>query len=265
VTVGRWQSPARGVFVVHNGPLTALQRDWVALLAAAPGSVLGGLSALSHDRFSRFPPEQPVVISPMGSRRPEYEDLEQHWSVFLDVRDVHPARTPPRTRVARSTVDAASWEENERKAREIVLAVAQQRLVTPRQLREALQRRGRCRHRALIVESYLDAWGGIQSVPERDFDLARVEAGLPAPTRQRILRRRDGRYYLDAWFAGIDLSCEVHGIPHLRVENWDGDLLRGNEITISGGHGLQFSSYALRRHRPVVVDQLARAAARLAA
>jgi hypothetical protein len=260
VESGRWQRPARGVFVNHNGPLTQAQRDWVALLAGPPGSVLGGLTALSHDGFDvlRHDEDRPVVVAPMGASPCEYADMDLHWSTYLDARDVHPFRVPPRTRPARSVVDAASWETDERRARAIVLAAAQRGHVVTRTLREALTRRGACRHRALIVESYLDAAGGIQSLPERDFDRIRRELDLPEPTRQKIVRRRDGRYYLDVWWADLDMACEIHGIPHMRVENWDDDLLRQNEISIRGTRTLVFSSYAIRRQAARVKDQLRR-------
>lgn len=258
VDSGRWQRPARGVFVAHNGPLTPVQRDWVALLAAADGSVLGGLSALNHDAFDSFRPAKPVVISTMGASPFAFDDVELHWSTFLDSRDVHPLRLPPRTRPARSVIDAASWASHERRAREIVLAAAQKGIVAPRQLREALTRRGACRRRGLIVESYLDAAGGIQSLPERDFDQIVREVGLPRPERQAVVRRSDGRYYLDVWWRKLNLACEVHGVPHMQVESWDGDLLRLNEIMIHGRRTLVFSSYAIRRQRTVVKDQLRR-------
>lgn len=254
----RWANPATGVFVNHNGPLTEEQRDWVALLAAPPGSVLGGLSALRHDNFTAFAPGIPIIVAKTSASKIAYKDVILHWSKFLDERDVHPLRLPPRTRPARSVVDAASWEPQEKRAREIVLAAAQRGVIAPRQLREALTRRGACRHRALIVESYLDASGGIQSLPERDFDQIRRECGLPEPDRQAKLRRKDGHYYLDVWWQRFNLACEVHGIPHMRVENWDGDLLRGNEVAIDGRRTLLFSSYAIRRHRGTVVDQLKR-------
>lgn len=254
----QWANPAIGVFVNHNGPLTDEQRDWVAVLAAPPGSVLGGLSALRHDGFTAFNPVTPIVVAKKSASRISYEDVILHWSKFLDERDVHPLRRPPRTRPARSVVDAAAWEPQEKRAREIVLAAAQRGVIAPRQLREALTRRGACRHRALIVESYLDAAGGIQSLPERDFDQIRRECDLPEPDRQAKLRHKQGRYYLDVWWQKFNLACEVHGIPHMTVENWDDDLIRSNEVTIDGRRTLFFSSYAIRRHRDTVKDQLRR-------
>ena len=259
---GRWQNPARGLFVAHNGELTPSQRDWVALLSLPPGSVLGGLTALKYDNFTAFRTDKPVVIAPTGASPIRYDDLTMHWSKFLDARDVHPLRRPMRTRPARSVLDAASWTVEEKRAREIVLAAAQHGVVHTRQLRGALARRGACRHRALIVESYLDAWGGIQSLPERDFDQIRLELRLPRPERQAVVRRRDGRYYLDVWWKAFNLACEIHGIPHMDVEQWDGDLLRLNEVTIDGRRTLIFSSYAIRRQREVVKDQLRRSTGR---
>ncbi len=97
----QWANPAIGVFVNHNGPLTDEQRDWVALLAAPPGSVLGGLSALRHDGFTAFNPVTPIVVAKRSASKIGYKDVILHWSKFLDERDVHPLRLPPRTRPAR--------------------------------------------------------------------------------------------------------------------------------------------------------------------
>lgn len=188
---GRWQRPCRGVVVLHNGPLGAQQSLEVALASAAPEAVLGGLTALGQDTFTGFEAPLPQLILPSGARKPSFKDaLEVHWSTQLDERDVHPLRVPRRTRPARSLIDAASWTKNERRARAIVIAGIQQGLTHTRNLREALTRRGPCRHRALIVESILDAAGGIQSLPERDFGEVCRWAGLPPPSRPRAVNAR---------------------------------------------------------------------------
>jgi len=254
----RWQRPVRGVVVTHNGPLSPDQITWVHLLACPPGSVLGGLSAAAYDGLTGFVPAVPCLVLPDGARRPPLDGIEVHWSTYLDDRDVHPSRSPRRTRIARSLVDAASWSERERRARAVILAGAQQGLVRTSHLRDALSRRGSCRHRALIVESFLDAAGGIQSLPERDFDTIRHTLHLPAPTRQRPVRRGDGRYFLDVAWDEYDLAVEIHGIPHLAVLQWDADLMRANEIVIGGPKLLIFSSYAVRHQSEVVADQLLR-------
>ncbi|WP_157805186.1 hypothetical protein [Mumia flava] len=177
---------------------------------------------------------------------------------MLDERDVHPLRVPSLTRPARSTVDLASWSERPRYARAVVLAAVQQRLVRASDVRDALSRRGRCRHRGLIIESVLDAAGGIQSLPERDFDQIRARVGLPPPSRQVRMRGDDGRYYLDVAWLEDGIACEIHGIPHRDIVQWDNDLMRANEIVIAGPRLLIFSSYAIRHEPEVVGDQLVR-------
>lgn len=256
----RWQRPRRGIVVLHNGPMTSSQREWVALLGSPPGSALGGLTALHHDGLEGFSRELPLVVMPEGHRRPAYDGLLPRWSRELTGADVHPLRQPRRTRPARSLLDEASWSPwgQERRARSIVLAGVQQRMARTRDLREALTRRGPCRHRALIVESILDAAGGIQSLPERDFELIRRERRLPEPSRQSVRQRNDGRYYLDVEWRRYDAACEIHGIPHLAVQQWESDLARANEISLAGPRLLVFSSYAVRHEQPRVGDQLDR-------
>ena len=125
----------------------------------------------------------------------------------------------------------------------------------PADVRAALPRRGPFRHRGVVVESLADADGGIASLPEHDFDVVRRRAGLPEPVRQRVVRRPDGRYYLDAAWHRPRLVVEVHGVQHLEQLAWDADLERLGEITAGGDRILQISSFAVR-HQPERVQAL---------
>lgn len=89
------------------------------------------------------------------------------------------------------------------------------------------------------MESILDAAGGIQALPEYDFDMIRRRHHLPEPTRQHVRRRRDGKYYLDVVWQQFHAAGEIHGLPHLQVPQWESDLERANEIIIA---------YLLSRH-----------------
>lgn len=259
VELGLWQRPCHGVVVLHNAGLGPDERDLVALHSCRRGSVLSGPTALRHDGLETGDDRSHVTL-PAGAKGPSWEETVAHWSHELSDLDVHPSRSPRRTRPARSVLDAASWHESERYARWVVIAALQGGLVTTRHLREALTRRGRCRHRGVIVQSILDAAGGIQSLPERDFATIWRATGLPPATTQEPLRGADGRYYLDVWSEQLGFGVEVHGIPHLAVEQWDADLHRANEIVIRGRHGLVFSSYAIRNSPRDVMDQLDRMA-----
>lgn len=255
-----WQRPLRGVLVLHNGPLSREDRQAVAVAACPPGSVLGGRTALEHERFDGFDDERIFIVLPEGAKTNPLAGVVHHWSTMLDDGDVHPRREPLRTRPARSLVDIASWTPNARYARAVIISGLQQGTVDARQIRDALSRRGPCRHRSLIVESMLDADGGVQSLPERDFGDLWAMLGLPPLSRQRRVKGKHGRYYLDIRCDELDLAIEVHGLPHHAVERWDADLRRANEIVIEGERLLVFSSYAIRHEREAVADQLIRAA-----
>jgi hypothetical protein len=260
----RWQIPAAGIIVMHNGPLTDDQRLWVTLTAAPSGSLLGGLAAARYDGLLGLCPYNLTVVTPghcHGAPRsaaavPADWNVAWRWSTKLGDADVNDGAVPPRTRLARSLIDAASERVAAKRSRVIILAGVQQRLLVTAALWDALSRRGPCRNRRIIVVSILDAEGGIQSLPEQEFDVIRRGLHLPEPKRQRVLRRRDGRYYLDADWPDFGIRVEIHGIPHSYVQNWDSDLLRQNDITIEGGGLLIFSSHAIRHLRPVVGRQL---------
>lgn len=130
IASGRWQHPCRGVVVLHNGPLDAAARELVALASAPPGSALGGPSALARDGFEGFEASRPHLVVPRGSRKRSIDGCIVHWSRELSERDVHPLRSPRRTRPSRSVIDLAGWLSSDRHARAAVIAAIQQGLVT---------------------------------------------------------------------------------------------------------------------------------------
>jgi hypothetical protein len=261
VESGRWQRAGRGVIVTHNSQLTDDERDAVALAVAPPGSALAGMTALRIDGFDAPPISSRFVVMPPGSRTHQIPGVVTHWSSELTPADVHPDRQPTRTRPARSVVDAASWSESSRRARWVTIAAIQQGLATPAQIRDALERRGHCRHRGVIVESTYDAEGGKHSLPERDFAEIWSVLQLPPLAHQRVVRGKNGRYFLDAWCPYLGFGVEIHGIPHRDVAHWDTDVTRANEVVIDGSPHLTFTSYAVRHERIAVADQLQRMAA----
>jgi hypothetical protein len=86
---------------------------------------------------------------------------------------------------------------------------------------------------------------------------------LPVPTRQQVVQRVDGRFFLDVGWEEFGVGVEVLGIPHLAVLQWDRDLFRANEIAILGPRLLGFSSYAVRHEGDLVGDQVTRLLRRL--
>ena len=109
---GRWQQPCREVVVAQSGPLSAEQTIWVAVLWAGPGALLAGLTAARLDGLSGFDDRRIHVLLPAARQiRKECPPfpIVVHRSRLLGSADIHPARRPPRTRLARSLVDAAAW------------------------------------------------------------------------------------------------------------------------------------------------------------
>jgi hypothetical protein len=160
---GVWQSPFPGVVVLHSGPLTAEQRLLTALLACPIGSVLGGWSALAFDGMPEHAVDPPWILIKDGARRPVRAGLKIMHSAALGPADVHPDRRPPRTRPARSLVDAAVASGPAWAARLVLIRGRQKGLVTPEQLDAVLRTRGQCRHLGLLRETVLDLEGGITS------------------------------------------------------------------------------------------------------
>ena len=263
LAAGRWQRPARGVVVTHNGVLSVSDQEEIALAVAPGRAALAGASALARDGLTLADPRSVQIVLPEGARRPEIDGVEYHWSTELTDADVHPLRAPRRTRVARSACDAAAWAASDRSARLYVIAPVQQGLINAAGLYDALTRRGPCRRHGLILESIHDAAGGIASLPEADFDELRAKTGLPRPDRQVVRKGPDGRYYLDAHWARWRITAEVHGAQHQQIDRWDADLRRSNELVIAGDRLLIFSSYAIR-HQPYEVERQLRAAFRAA-
>jgi hypothetical protein len=266
----RWQAPTGRVLVLHNGPLTESQRVWAALLGAPPGSMLHGLTAALAAGLEGFEPDGLSIVVPGSSRSqrralldlPDGWNVHVRWSTKLGAQDVNPVAQPPRTRLARSIIDAASERVPERRARILVIAAVQQRLARPDRLWDALSRRGRCRNRAVIAESIVDATGGVESLPEREFSVLCRHLHLPAPRLQQVVVTENGTYCLDTDWPEWGVRSEIHGIPHHDVAHWDRDLARQNDITIEGGGLLIFSSYAIRHDPDRVARQLCRMFAR---
>ena len=137
VGTGRWQRPCPGVLVTHSGPLTADDALWVSLVWAGDGAVLAGLTAAHLDGLAGFPDDRIHVLVP-DSRQvrkpPPGISVFLHRSRRLGPDDVHPAKSPPRTRIARSLVDAAAWMRTDRGTQAVLAAGVQQRLVRPADL-----------------------------------------------------------------------------------------------------------------------------------
>ncbi|MER7164543.1 DUF559 domain-containing protein [Micromonospora sp. NPDC000207] len=265
VAAGRWRRVHGAVFVTHSGPVGAAQRRWIGVLAAGPGAVLGGLTAAQDGGLRGFPSPVVHVLVPAERRVGQLPPgVRVHRTVCLSGEDVVAAGRPRRTVPARSLVDAAQWADSAARARAVIAAGFQQRLVGGGDVHRVLVRLPRVRRRRLILETATDAAGGAHSLAELDFLGLVRRAGLPEPRCQQARRDSTGRRrYLDAYFERWGLHVEIDGGQHLDPQAAWADMRRQNDLWIDGDRVLRFPAWVVRVHPRQVVDQV-RAALRQA-
>lgn len=243
--------------MAHSGPLDAEQRLWVDLLSAGDRAVLAGLTAARLDGLRGFEPTITYVLVPHERRPREKSGVMLRRSGHLGAEHVHPVRMPPRTRLPRSLIDAAGWAPSDDRARAVLAAGVQQRLVRPTDLRTTLELLPRVHRRRLISRTLDDIEGGAHALSELDFARLLGRFGLPQPTRQGVRpdhQRR--RRWLDAVFERWRLVVEIDGCWHMEAATWWADMLRDNEITVDGYRVLRFPAYVVREQPELVARQI---------
>jgi Protein of unknown function (DUF559) len=261
VSSGRWQQPCPGVFVTHSGPLSADDELWVSILWAGDGAVLAGLTAARLDGLRGFPDDRIHVLLPdyrQVRKPPPGLAVCLHRSRSFGTRDVHPAKSPPRTRIARSLVDAAAWMHTDRGTQAVLAAGVQQRMARPADLFAVVARNPRLRRRAIIVSALNDISGGAEALSEIDFTRLVVRAfGLPEPTRQRVRYDSHGRRrWLDVLWEGAGIIVEIDGSHHMDAIQWWDDMDRENDMKLDGYLVLRFTAFIVRRRPDYVADQI---------
>ena len=259
VTSGRWQRPHLGIYVAHNGPITAVQQRRIAVLSCR--GYVAGLSALSLLGLRGF--ESPHLHLLIPAHRREVDPppfVRIHRTTALPHLERAEVDRLPCTVPARAAVDAAQWASTDQRAATIVAACVQQRLVTTAAVRQTLERMPRAHRRSLIGALLNDLAGGVASLPEAQFLSICRKAGFPRPKLQ--VSRRDAagrRRYLDAYFEDYGVHVEIDGGHHRDVAAWWADMKRQNDLWISGDRVLRFPSWIVRSRPAEVVTQVAAA------
>jgi hypothetical protein len=255
----RWQRCGRAV-VLHNGPLHPDELPELALLNCGPRAALTGFTLAQVRGLKGWSRDEIHVLVPGGARvaRPAGLRLRVHWSSDWAKEDVSGGRHA----LAPALVIAAADLASARPAVGIVAAAVQQRLTTARDLRQAVERAPRLRHRKALLLGLDDIAQGAEALSEIDFARLCRKYGLPEPVRQAVRLEPSGRRrYLDAeWItrSGRRLVAEVDGALHLVATTWWADQLRQNELALTTGLVLRFPTVVMRLEERLVVDQLLR-------
>lgn len=256
---GVWRSYG-GVVVQHNGALSGQQAEWVAVLLAGPGAVLGAVSAMRAAGVRVDAPPRPQVVIPALRRAPRTDLFDVRRSRLLGVSEVHPARQPPVLRLARATLDATSLLRQPDEVRALLCVPVQQRLLRVPDLRAALMRLGPHPGRGLVLRTLDALESGAQTQHEVEFERLVRRGGLPAPDHQVMRVTPQGRRYLDALWERYGVHVEIDGLAHMWVTQWVADLARTNELEIGRAERrLRFPGHLLTEDAAGVLDQLTRA------
>ena len=248
--------------ILANSALTEQQRWWVAVLLLEKPCALAGPSAAAAAGLRGFEPEQVHIVVAHATHVALPGWVKVHESRRFSPADINTAGGLPRTRAARSLVDAAAWSTYPRRACAFLCGGVQQRIVQPVHLNAALSAAGRVRHSKIMRAIVGDISGGGHTMAEIDFGPLADRAGLPPPRRQALRREHSGRVrYLDVELDlpdGTQLAVEIDGAVHLQLLEASQDMDRQNEVVISGRPMLRFASLTVRLEETRVIDQLVR-------
>lgn len=259
VRMGIWKTYG-DVVVMHNGPLTDAQKAWVAVLRCGEGAVLAATTALCASGVRVTAPAVLHILLPFHRRVPGVPGVALRRSRVLGPLDVDSQRQPPRLRIPRAAIDAATLLTAPDDVRAVLCAPVQQRRAQTPELRSAALRLGPLVGRSLVLRTLDELELGATGVHEQRFTRIVRRHGLPEPTRQVLRKRRDGRAYLDVLWEQYGLHVEIDGLAHLAVGQWADDLDRANELEIAKREcRLRFPGFVLLEREAHVVDQLKRA------
>lgn len=252
--------------MTHSGPLTDEQMLRVAVLWAGKGAALAGLTAARLQGFRGFDDKSgPIhLLMPAARTEPSVRPafpLIVHYSRHLAAADIHPARQPPQTRIARSLVDAAAWMRTDRGARAVLAAGVQQRLVRVNDLMTQVGRNDRLHRHKIITQTLADIAGGSHALSELDFSRLVVrQFKLPEPDRQvSRLDERGRRRWLDAVWEEARLAVEIDGAAHINVLTYWDDMDRDNGLQLGRYRVLRYPAWVVRYQPDYVAAQIRQA------
>lgn len=262
VAARRWQAIGRRVVLLHNGTMSLPQQRWAAVLLPGKPAALAGLTSAAEAGLVGFEDTRihVVVADDSNARYPSW--VAVHNSRRFVAADGARNGGIPRTKPARSVIDAAAWQPYPRRAAALLCAAVQQRVTSAWALERDLTAAGAVRHVSVMRDVLGDVGGGAHTLDELDLGPLARRAGLPTPRRQTVRQEPGGRRrYVDAEFDLPDgqlLVVEIDGAVHLRPQTWWDDMARQNELVIGGSPVLRFSSTDIRLEPQRVVDQLRR-------
>jgi hypothetical protein len=242
---GSWQRLYPGVYAAFSGKPSREAVLWAAVLVAGPGAMLSHQTAAEMDALTDTPSSLIHLTVPSERRVRTRAGLVLHYSARAS-QAVHPARTPPRTRVEETVIDL--WEASPRLDDAIswVTRSLGRRLTTQAKLRDAASGRAKVHRRALLVQLLSPDTAGLHSILEHRYvrDVERPH-GLPNGTRQALALVGGHKQYRDTLYKKYRLVVELDGrVSHPDETRWL-DIQRDNAAATEGFSTLRYGTVAL--------------------
>lgn len=262
IEIGRWQSPAPAVVVLHTGGLEGDQPLWVGVLHAGEGAVLTHLTAARRAGL-RWTGGGPIdVLTPRGDAVLPLPGYFFHQTRRPYTTWVRPVAGPPRLPIEHAALLAAERDHNIRGGIGLLAACVQQQLTTADRFGRTIPLIRKLRHGKTFKFVLGDIAGGAQSFAELDVGRLCDEHRLTRPTRQVVRFDKQGkRRYLDCvWILsdGRVVVLEVDGSFHAEVIAWWTDMKRERAVVVQGDTVLRCSSIELRLEPADIMGDLRR-------
>lgn len=236
VSTERWQELSPTVFCTTTGALTTEQRQWLAVLNASEGALLGGLTAAESAGLRNWARDEITVVVPYCDGLPTPLEGVAYIRSRRDLPNFRAnGARPPRLKIEPAVLLFAAADRSARTAQGVLAAAVQQQLTSAESLLEWVDRLAPLRRSATFRRALIEIGGGAQSLAEMDVARLCRTYGLAKPSRQ--VRRRDAegrlRYTDCEWTLpdGRTLVLEVDGAFHMDVAHWEDDLARQRALT----------------------------------
>jgi very-short-patch-repair endonuclease len=246
---GRWQTLYGGVYAAFTGPPSRESVLWAAVRRCGSDAILSHFTAAELDGLADQQRDVIHVTIPTELRiRLSSRDRSESLPCIVVHRSIrvamarHPARTPPRTRIAETVLDLTELARTFDGAFGWLSMACGRRLVTPDQLRAAAAWRAKMRWRADVEAATEEIAEGVHSNLEHGF-VMNVERPHRLPTPKRQFRKRQGNRpaYLDNLYDDLGVGVELDGLAsHPPEARWL-DMRRDNYFASAGIITLRYS------------------------
>jgi hypothetical protein len=259
----RWQQLGAAI-VLHDGPLTQVQRWRVGLINTGPRAMLAAFSAAELAGLRGWERDEVHVLAPPGSSSRLVPGLTIR--LHRSRRGWPPAIDPPVLPcqpLADAVLLAAASFSSAGPGCGLLAAAIGQRVVAPTALERSLLDAIRLRHRATLLATMRDMTGGPRALHQLNLAGLCRRAGLPEPFDQRIRLDSAGRrrYLLAGWRRsdGAPVVLQLDGAVQLDQRRWWAEPAIPTEPKPAGVLLLRLPSAAVRAEPKLVAELLRRA------